>query len=266
MLTRLVAALTVLWLATVGVLALVLVNRGEAADAVGWLVTAVAVLLLVLPVLVRRHDRLALLWMRVRSRLSRASSLPWTLTVTIRGDFSDPSYFDRVQTALVKTAGDRIAAVPPRAVNGLRVRIEGLGLVEAILDDLSESSSTCLTVAVSGSRFAPHEAVEVLEKEIVPLVRAVEASATGPLREQGWTLDVRVPSRNPYLPLYLRDRDPAEIDVFRVSYKEHMGSDCVDLSKDRIRVSATSADGFLALVRDWVTFSGRGVFDRERHA
>lgn len=255
--TRLTIWLTLVCLGAIAVCVLVLIDHGETASAVGWVVTGVSVVGVVAPLAIRHYDPLSLWW----TRLHKRQSLPWNLSVQLRGDFSAPDFFDRVEQEVQRTLPSRVRVVLPRAVNGLRLAVDGVGLVEMTLDDIDEVEATTLVIQFSGLRVAPHEAISRLEQELLPLVRAVEAAVEGIPREQSWVLAVLVDeAHNPFLPLYLRDRDPAELDVFRVSYKRPGSTgDRIDLGKAGINLYASTSDGFLSLVRDFVTFSSNGI-------
>lgn len=244
-------------LAAIAVTVLVLIDQDETASAVGWIVAGVSVVMVFAPLLAKHYDPVALWWARLRRR----ESLPWNLSVQLRGDFSSPDFFERVEQEVQRTLPGRVHVVMPRAINGIRLAVDGVGLVEMMLDDTSEVEATSLVIHFTGLRIAPYEAVRRLEQEVLPTVRAVEAAVEGVPREQSWVLAVMLDEdRNPFLPLYLRDRDPAELDVFRVSYKRPGSQgDRIDLGKGGINLYASTSDGFLSLVRDFVTFSGAGV-------
>lgn len=243
------------------VLVLVLAGKGHDSDAVAWGVSVVSLVMLFAPLALKRTDTLSLWWARQRARLGSGMSLPWRLTVVLRGEFSDLQLFERIERGLVDRFGNRARIVMPRAVNGLRVTVDGVGFVEMSLDEVSELDATALTIDISGLTVAPHEALRRLEADLVPLVRCVEAAAQAGTREQSWSLKVDIDDQaNPFLPLYLRDRDPGAVDLFRVGYKRdsHTG-DRIDLTKEGIYLAAGTVEGFQALVRDFVTFSAEGV-------
>jgi hypothetical protein len=259
-----------LWSGAVAVLAvaalvLTLLHRADTANALAWLVTLISVLTLVFPLALRRYDRLALAWFRIRNRIWHSPSLPWRLSVGLVGDFDSAGYFDRVEKDLRRTMPGRVRVLRPVPTNGRQLAVDGLGLVELAIDDLSED--TRMTISFTGLRVAPHEAERVLDREVLPLVRTIESAADNPGREQSWSLRVSLDAKsNPYLPILLRDRDPANVSVFQVSYKRPHTTDRVDLGKEAMHVSAATAESFSVLVRDFVTFSGRGLQPPEAHA
>lgn len=249
----------------VAALALTLLHRHDTANALAWIVTLTSILTLIVPLILRRNDRLALAWFRCRNRIWHSPSLPWRLSVGLSGDFGAPGYFKRVEEDLQHALPGRVRTLVPTPTNGRQLAIDGLGLVEIALDDLAEESR--LVVSFTGLRVAPHEAERVLEQDVLPLVRTIESAADGPGREQSWSLRVTLDARsNPYLPILLRDRDPANVSIFQVSYTRPHTSDRVDLAKETMYLSATTAESFSALVRDFVTFSGRGLQPPKAHA
>lgn len=253
----------------VAALVLVLLDRDDTATALAWIAALISVLALLAPIALRRYDRLALGWFRLRNRLWRSPALPWRLGVTLSGDFAAPGYFERLERSLRDALSGRIRTLQPAPSNGRQLAIDGLGLVELVLDDLQgeDAENRRLHLDFTGLRVAPHEAEQVLAQEILPLVRMAENAADHPSREQSWSLQVSLDvATNPYLPVLLRDRDPASVSAFRVVYVSAHGPDRVDLGKDTVRLSAGTAESFAALVRDFVTFSGRGLRPPETRA
>ena len=250
---------------SIAALVLTLLDRGDFASAIGWIGALVGVLTLAVPLMLRRYDELAIRWSRLRNRIWHMPSLPWRLSVGLTGAFDSPGYFERVERELLRSMPEQVRALRPAPSNGRSFAVDGLGLVEVALDDLSTPCR--MTVHFTGLRVAPHEAERVLQREILPFIRTLESSASSSAREQSWSLRVAVDARtNPYIPILLRDRDPDNVSVFQISYKRPQSSDRVDLNKEALLLSANTAESFADLVRDFVTFSGRGLRAPERHA
>jgi hypothetical protein len=241
--------------------AVLLFGDSDNVGALGWLATAATIVLTLGPVLASRNDRVRLFLLRLRYRLSRGSSLPWALTVSLRGDFSSGATFDRAERALREMLGDRLRVVQPRPVNGLRMVVQGLGYIEVMLDDPDEQMATEMTVDFSGMRVAPLESAEVLERELLPVVTELSKAAGGTLRQESWSLKVSFdPDSNPFLGLYLRDRDQREVATFKTTLLRGVSSaDRVDIDKSGIYLSSANAASLLTLARDFLTFSDRAA-------
>jgi hypothetical protein len=242
-------------------LAVALFGESESVGALGWLAFAAGLVITFAPVVVSRNDRLRLLLLRLRYRLSRGFSLPWAVTISFRGDFSGGGTFDRVERALRELLGDRLRVVPPRPVNGLRLVVEGLGYVEVMLDDPDEQMATEMTVDFSGMRVAPLESAEVLERDLLPVVAKISEAADGMLRQESWSLKVSFdPDSNPFLGLYLRDRDQREVATFKTTLlRGTSAADRVDIDKSGIYLSSANAASLMTLARDFLTFSDRAA-------
>lgn len=251
-----VAALTALGINLAG-------PKHHVVDGLGWIATAITLVVLLVPLTVRRYDRAALWWLSLKYRLKGSPSLPWNLSIRLRGDFTEPEFFDRAAARVGESAGRRFSVLQPRAVNGLKFTVDGMGLIELVLDDVDEYDATSVTVRITGLRVGAHEADKVLTREIVPVVKAIESAAgSGPLREESWALRVEMdPETNPYLGLYLRDRDPGDVLTFNVRLLADPAfpANTVAVDKTSLYLTAGTSEGFVMLVRDFVTFSGRGV-------
>jgi hypothetical protein len=241
--------------------AVLLLGDSDNVGALGWLASAATVVLTLGPVLASRNDRVRLLLLRLRYRFSRGASLPWALTISFRGDFSSGATFDRVEKALMEMLGERLRVIPPRPVNGLRLVVEGLGYVEVMLDDPDEQVATEMTVDFSGMRVAPLETADVLERELLPVVARISDAAGGTLRQESWSLKVSFdPDSNPFLGLFLRDRDQREVATFRTTLlRGTSAADRVDIDKTGIYLSSANAASLLTLARDYLTFSNRAI-------
>jgi hypothetical protein len=253
--------LVVVAIVALAAVALLLFDRDKPVEALGWLALLLGLFLTLGPSFVRRNDRLVLAWTRLRYRLRGSPSLPWNLSVELRGDFSDAQLFDHVEAGLTEILRDRLRLIQPRPVNGLRLAVDGLGFVELVLDDVNELDATAMRIDFTGLRVAPHEAERVLLREILPSIQKIEQAVPGMLREQSWSLRVKIdPSTNPFLGLYLRDRKPEEVLTFRASLPSPaFPADRVDIDKESLYLSASTSDGFTVLVRDFLTFSDRAV-------
>jgi hypothetical protein len=241
--------------------AVALFGDGESLGALGWLALVAGIILTFGPVVVRRNDRLRLFLLRLRYRFSRGDSLPWALTISFRGDFSSGATFDRVERTLREMLGDRLRVVPPRPVNGLRLVVEGLGYVEVMLDDPDEQMATEMTVDFSGMRVSPLESADVLERELLPVVGGISQAAGGTLRQESWSLKVSFdPDSNPFLGLYLRDRDQRDVATFKTTLLRGTSTaDRVDIDKSGIYLSSANAASLLTLARDYLMFSDRAA-------
>jgi hypothetical protein len=246
--------------------AVLLFGDGEILGTLSWLALVAGIALTFGPIVVARNDRLRLFLLRLRYRFSRGVSLPWALTIAFRGDFSSGATFDQVEAGLREMLGDRLRVIQPRPVNGLRVVVEGLGYVEVMLDDPDEQMATEMTVDFSGMRVAPLESADVLERELLPLVTRISAAAGGHLRQESWSLKVSFdPDSNPFLGLYLRDRDQREVASFRTTLLRGVSSaDRVDIDKSGIYLSSANAASLLTLARDFLTFSDRAAAPASR--
>lgn len=241
--------------------AVLLLGDGEILGTLGWLALAAGIVLTFGPAVVARNDRLRLFLLRLRYRFSRGASFPWALTIAFRGDFSSGTTFDQVERALREVLGDRLRVIQPRPVNGLRVVVQGLGFVEIMLDDADEQLATEMTVDFGGMRVAPLESADVLERELLPVVSRISGAAGGHLRQESWSLKVSFdPDSNPFLGLYLRDRDQREVATFKTTLLRGVASaDRVDIDKSGIYLSSANAASLLTLARDFLTFSDRAA-------
>lgn len=253
-------------LATSVALVVSLFIGGETVTALAWLTIPVSLLLCFGEVAVKRNDRLRLFFLRWFYRLRGAPSLPWALTVSFRGDFSSGVAFDRIEKALLESLKDRVRVVQPRPVNARQFVVQGMGFIEIALDDVDEMAATTMHVDFSGLRVAPHESGEVLEREVLPLVAQISGAAGGSLRQESWSLKVSFdPNSNPFLGLYLRDRDQSEVATFRTTLLQGVSSaDRVDIDKSGIYLSSANAASLLTLARDFLTFSGRAIAPANR--
>jgi hypothetical protein len=242
-------------------LAVSFLGHGDDLNAISWLALAVGVVLTFGPAVAKRNDRLRLFFLRWSYRLRGAPSLPWALTVSLRGDFSSGMTFDRVEAALREILGDHVRVIQPRPVNGLRLVVQGMGFIEIALDDVDELTATAMHIDFSGLRVAPHESGEVLERELLPVVQQISNATGGSLRQESWSLKVSFdPGSNPFLGLYLRDRDHREVAAFKTTLLRGASSaDRVDIDKSGIYLSSANATSLLTLARDFLTFSGRAI-------
>lgn len=241
--------------------AVALFGDSESLGALGWLALAAGVILTFGPAVVRRNDRLRLFLLRLRYRFSKGVSLPWALTIAFRGDFSSGTTFDQVERALREMLGDRLRVIQPRPVNGLRLVVQGLGYVEVMLDDADEQLATEMRVDFSGMRVPPLESADVLERELLPVVAKISEAAGGTLRQESWSLKVSFdPDSNPFLGLYLRDRDQREVATFKTTLLRGVSAaDRVDIDKSGIYLSSANAASLLTLARDFLMFSDRAA-------